>query len=83
MSLKYGVQAASFSEAIHVGTLNPSRQSFRNKEDATDMVLFAVAQYVSRNFEGGMTVTFPKTGEHGIQMTVTVEPMEGEARCLN
>lgn len=68
---KYGVQAASFSESIHVGRVADG--AFAEKEEATDMTLFAVAQYVMNNFDGGMETTFPKAG---LRLTVKVEQME-------
>lgn len=72
MSTEYGVQAAAFTEAIHVGRLNKARTMFlADKQEATDMVLAAVAQFVERNFDGGMETTFPSLG---LRLTVHVEP---------
>jgi hypothetical protein len=65
---KFAVQAATFSEAIHVGRI--SNGAFAEKEEATDMTLFAVAQYVQQNFGGGMQTEFPKAG---LRLKVTVE----------
>ncbi len=62
MSAMYAVQAAAFSEAIHVGRVNAKGDGFADKQERTDMVLAAVAQYVRRNFDGGMTVDFPALG---------------------
>lgn len=59
---KYAVHAALFSEAIYVGRVNADRTAFAEKEDLADMVLAAVAQYVERNFDGGLYVTFPGLG---------------------
>lgn len=60
--MKYAVQSAAFSEAIHVGKLNSKGNAFADKEEATDMVLASVAQYVLSNFDGGMTCDFPGLG---------------------
>lgn len=76
---RYGVQAAHLSEAIHVGRIHPSGERFSDKEDATDMVLGAVAQYVLHNFAlpdrtgGAMETTFPR---QGLALRVTVTPIE-------
>lgn len=70
--MKFAVMASTLSENIYVGKASEKQDSFVQKEEATDMVLFATAQYVSRNFDGGLEVTFPKGG---IKMTVKVEPM--------
>lgn len=59
---KYGIQAATFSEAIHVGRVNKAGTAFLHKEEATDMTLFAVAEYTQKNFEGGLRVDFPAAG---------------------
>ncbi len=70
---KYGVQAAPFHEAIHVGRINKDQTAFLDKEDATDPVLAAVAAYVRQNFDGGLTMDFTsKTGEPSFTLTVTV-----------
>ena len=69
---EYGVQAAAFGNAIHVGRLNKARTMFlADKQDGTDMVLAAVAQYVERNFDGGMRTTFPGLG---LEVEITVRP---------
>lgn len=68
---KYGVQTAPISGVIHVGRLNTTRTAFLDKEDATDMVLAAVAQYVKRHFDGGMVADFPGLG---LELTVSVKP---------
>lgn len=73
---EYAVQAATFSEAIHVGRLDTKGEAFADKQERTDMVLAAVAQYVERNFAGGMATTFPSLG---IRLTVHVEPMTEES----
>lgn len=62
MRAMYVVQAAAFSEGIHVGRVNAKGDGFAEKQDRTDMVLAAVAQYVRRNFDGGMTVDFQALG---------------------
>lgn len=69
---KYGVQAAPLTEGIHVGRLNKARTMFLDKEECTDMVLAAVAQYVERHFAGGMVADFPGLG---LLLTVNVEPL--------
>lgn len=76
MSTEYGVQAAWIQEQIHVGRLNKARTEFLDKTDATDMVLAAVAQYVERNFDGGMETTFTRLG---LRLTVRVEPLTSAA----
>lgn len=70
--MKFAVQAASFSEAIHVGRLDKQGKTFADKEEATDMTLFAVAKYVEQNFGGGMVVPFPKAG---VIMEIHVRPI--------
>ena len=72
---KFGVQASAFGESIYVGKLNAGGDLFLQKESCTDMVLAAVAQYTSRNFDGGMTVEFPRL-DGGTRLTVTVEPLD-------
>lgn len=67
---KYAVQSASFSEAIHVGRASRGGRSFADKEEATDMTLFAAAQYVLNHFGGGMETTFPKAG---LRLRITVD----------
>lgn len=75
MSTNYAVQAASFSEAIHVGRLNSAGTAFTEKQERTDMVLAAVAMYTQKNFDGHVEVTFP-----GLDLTleVKVRPMGEE-----
>lgn len=70
---KYGVQAAAFHEAIHIGRIDKAGTQFLDKEDATDMVLAAVAQYVRQNFGGGLTMDFTsKTDAPSMTLTITV-----------
>lgn len=59
---RYGIQSAYLREGIDIGRLNKARTTFLDKHDATDMALFAVAQYVLENFDGGMETTFEKAG---------------------
>lgn len=75
MRNEYAVQAASLSEAIHVGRMTADRTAFVDKQERTDMVLAAVAQYVERNFEGGMEATFPGIG---LRLTVRVEALTAD-----
>ena len=74
---KYGIQASSFREAILVGRINKAGTEFLDKEEATDEVLAAVANYVRQHFEGGLTMDFTsKTGKPGFTLTVTVDEHE-------
>lgn len=68
----YAVQAASLSAAIHVGRLTAKGDAFTEKQERTDMVLAAVAQYVQRNFDGGMVADFPGLG---VVLEVRVRPI--------
>lgn len=72
---KFAVSAGYMTESIYVGRVSQSGNSFIQKEDATDMVLAAVAQYVMRNFDnghgGGMHTTFPRLG---IELEIKVWP---------
>lgn len=59
----YGIQAAPFSAAIHVGRLSKDRTMFLDsaanpKEDCTDMAIFAVGDYARKHHGGGMKVDF-------------------------
>ncbi|MGZ6772573.1 MAG: DUF7446 family protein [Mycobacteriaceae bacterium] len=69
---EYGVQPGLFGEAIHVGRLNAKGTAFTEKQDRTDMVLAAVAQYVEENFDGGMVADFPGLG---LVLEVKVRPI--------
>lgn len=69
---KYAVQAADLSSAIHVGRVAKDGKSFADKEEATDMVIAAVGQYVEKNFAGGMVADFPGLG---IEVEVSVRPI--------
>ena len=73
--MKYAVQAATFSEAIHVGKVATDGRSFTDKEDATDMTIAAVGQYVATHFDGGMTASFPRLG---IEVEVKVRAIPTE-----
>lgn len=70
--MKFAVQAAAFSPAIFVGRLTKKQDAFLDKEEATDMVLAAVAQYVMRAFDGAMQATFPKMG---LTLEIKVTPL--------
>jgi hypothetical protein len=70
--MKYAVGAGYLTSNIYVGRLGKNSQSFLDKEEATDMVLAAVAEYVMRNFEGGMAATFPRLG---LNLEVKVTPL--------
>lgn len=59
----YGIQAAPFSDAIHVGKLNKASTAFLDsrsspKEDCTDMAIRAVGDYSRKHFDGSMRVEF-------------------------
>lgn len=76
---KYAVMAGYMTDNIYVGRINKAGNAFLSKEEATDMVLAAVAQYVIRNFAndkggGGMHTTFPKLG---IEVEIRVWPVSG------
>lgn len=79
---RFGVQASIYSPVIWVGKFKKagSRQVFRDKQDLTDMVLAAVAQYVLTHFNGGLAVTFPNLTRNGVRMTVRVRPLKPEER---
>lgn len=72
---EYAAQAGSFSAAIHVGRLNKARTAFLDKQERTDIVLAAVAQYVQRHFDGGMTADFP---DLDLVLDVRVSPRGGD-----
>ena len=69
---EYAIQSAYLRKGIDVGQLNKARTAFLDKHDATDMALFAVAQYVLYHFDGGMDTTFPKAGLR-LEVRVTKE----------
>lgn len=74
---KYGVQASFFHEAIYVGRVNKAGTEFLDKEEATDLILAAVADYTRQHFDGGLTMDFTsKTGKPGFTLTVTVSEHE-------
>jgi hypothetical protein len=59
MKKKFAVQAAAFQPAIHVGRINKAATAFLDgKEDATDMVIRAVADYATRNFGGALKAEY-------------------------
>lgn len=77
---KYAVMAGYMTDNIYVGRVNKAGNAFLSKEEATDMVLAAVAQYVMRNFDipeknrAGTHTTFPKLG---IEVEIRVWPVSG------
>ena len=76
-SPKYGVRASFFHEAIYVGRINKAGTEFLDKEEATDLILAAVADYARQHFDGGLTLDFTsKTGKPGFTLTVTVSEHE-------
>lgn len=72
--MNYAVQASALTETIYVGHLNSKGDAFLGKRDRTDMVLAAVAEYVKRNFDGGMTATFPRL-DGGLRLEVKVSKL--------
>lgn len=70
--MRYAVQASPFTDAINIGRVNRKGDAFIDKEEATDMVLAAVGQYVIANFKGGMSATFPSMG---FAVEVKVSPL--------
>ena len=67
---EYGIQSAYLREGIDMGRLSKDRSTFLDKQDATDMTLLAVAQYVLDHFDGGMVTTFKKAGVELIELEV-------------
>lgn len=69
---EFGVQTSSFAPTIWVGRITgpAKRRVFGDKQDLTDMVLAAVAQYVAVHFKGGLKVDFPSLN---LEMTVRVK----------
>lgn len=70
---EYAIQNAAFTEAIHIGRLNPAKTAFADKQERTDMVLAVVGQYVAEHFEGSMRADFPGLG---FVLDVQVTPIE-------
>jgi hypothetical protein len=66
------VQASYLASEIQVGRLNKKGDLFLDHEYATDMVIAAVADYVTQHFGGGMVITFP--GKR-IEVEVDVRPL--------
>jgi hypothetical protein len=61
--MKFGVMAGYILPHIYVGRISKNGREFLpGKEEATDMVLAAVAEYTMRNFDGGLAVDFPRLG---------------------
>lgn len=70
---KFGVMGGGWSKTIWVGRLSKRGDVFLEKEDATDMVLAAVAEYVRSHFDGGLVATFPGMG-FDLEVKVTSRP---------
>ena len=67
------IQSSPLTGAIYVGPLNRDGTAFLRKEDRTDDILLAVAQFVQQNFNGGMEMTFRSTtGGADLRLNVTV-----------
>lgn len=73
---KYAVKAGYLSASIFVGRINTQQDAFLDKEEATDMSLAAVAQYVHEHFNGGMVADFPGLG---LVLEVNVRPIDPPA----
>lgn len=73
ISHQYGVQAAAFSDGIHVGRLTADGTSFKDKEDHLDAILAAVAEYTLARHNGSMVVDLTsRVGKPNLSMTITV-----------
>lgn len=70
---EFGVQSSELREAIYVGRLNKGKTAFLEKVEATDMVLYAVTEYVRDNYAGGLGMTFPGAG---LEVFISVKPMQ-------
>ena len=77
-ALKFGVMGGGWSPTIWVGRLSKRGDVFLEKEDATDMVLAAVGEYVRAHFDGGLVATFPGMG-FDLEVKVTERPSEATA----
>lgn len=74
---EYAVSSGMLAEAIYVGRLNPKGDAFAVKQERTDMVLAAVAEFVQNHYAGGMTATFPGLG---LELEVKVRPLVSTPR---
>jgi hypothetical protein len=68
---KFGVQTGPFTPNIFVGKLNKAATTFLDKEDATDMVLHAVARYTRDFHDSTLVVEYDDA-----TLSVTVTPKE-------
>lgn len=69
------MQAGHLGPHIYVGTYKTGGHAFTRKQERTDMVLAAVAQYVERHFDGGMRADFPGLG---VVVDIKVQPLASE-----
>lgn len=70
---EFGVQSSFLRDAIYVGRLNKAGTEFLEKAELTDMVLFAVTEYVRDNYGGGLGITYEGAG---LEVLISVKPME-------
>lgn len=70
---KYAIQASVIGKQIHIGRLNKAGRVFLEKQVATDEALHAVADFVRRNFGGGMSMTFQAADGEEFEMNVIVK----------
>ena len=69
---EYAVSPGMLSEAIYVGRLNAKGTAFTEKQERTDMVLAAVAEFVQQHYAGAMIADFPGLG---LVLEVKVKPI--------
>lgn len=69
MTSKFAVSAGAFNPSIYIGKLNAKGDAFTQKEDHTDGVLLAVAQYALREFPDGLEMVFTR-GDEAITLRV-------------
>lgn len=56
---QFGIQAAPFSEAIHIGELTKDRTRFKGEfQDASHEAIAAVGEFVKKHYGGGAIFTF-------------------------
>lgn len=56
---QFGIQAAPFSEAIHIGELTQDRTRFKGDfQDASHEAIAAVGEFVKKHYDGGAIFTF-------------------------
>lgn len=74
----YGVQAADFAKAIHVGRLTKDRRMFAEApQDVTSEAIGAVGQFVEKHYGGGVVFEFPNGYKIDIQVTRTGNTAQG------